>query len=56
MMPELGKYAMTVLASYGATLALLALLVGATLWRSVRVRRQLEEVETRKEARKNGQA
>ena len=40
VMPELGRYAATVLAAYGVTLALLAGLVAASLWRSARVRRR----------------
>lgn len=47
MMPELGRYAFTVLAAYGVTLGLLAALVIATIWRSVRVRRALEAQEAR---------
>lgn len=47
MMPELGKYAVTVLAAYGATLALLALLVGWTWIRARAVRRRLAEAEER---------
>ena len=47
MMPELGRYAFTVLASYGATLGLLAALVGATWIRSRSVKRRLAETERR---------
>jgi len=47
MMPDLGKYAVAVLSSYGVTLALLAALVALTLWQGRRVKRQLEEVESR---------
>lgn len=49
-MPELGKYAVAVLASYGATIALLGALVGLSLWRSARMRRVLNEVEARQGA------
>jgi len=52
MMPDLGKYAVTVLSSYGATLVLLAAIIGLTLWRGARVRRQLDEIEERRS--KNG--
>ena len=52
MMPDLGKYAVTVLSSYGATLVLLAAIIGLTLWRGARVRRQLNEIEERRS--KNG--
>ncbi|MGC9369880.1 MAG: heme exporter protein CcmD [Paracoccaceae bacterium] len=48
MMPDLGKYAVTVLSSYGSTLVLLAAIVGLTLWRGARVRRQLDEIEERR--------
>lgn len=47
MMPELGKYAFAVLASYGATLALLVAVVGLSVWQSKRVKRALAEVEAR---------
>ncbi|MDR7125132.1 heme exporter protein CcmD [Pseudotabrizicola sp. 4114] len=47
MMPDLGRYAVAVLSSYGATLALLAGLVALTLWQGRRVKRQLAEVEAR---------
>lgn len=49
MMPDLGKYAFEVLASYGASLLLLAGVVGVTLWRGARVKAQLREVEARQE-------
>ena len=48
MMPDLGKYAVPVLVSYGASLGLIAVLVLATLRRGARVRRQLDEVEARR--------
>ncbi|RAP41363.1 heme exporter protein CcmD [Rhodovulum viride] len=48
MMPDLGKYALAVLSSYGVTLGLLAGLVALSLWRAARVRRQLDEVEARR--------
>ena len=40
-MPELGKYAATVLGAYGAALGLLVALVVASLWRGRRVRADL---------------
>jgi heme exporter protein D len=46
-MPDLGTYAFAVLGSYGATILLLAALVGVSLWRGVRMRRALREVEAR---------
>lgn len=48
MIPDLGKYAFTVLTSYGATIGLLAALIGLSLWRGRRVRRQLDEIEERR--------
>ena len=48
MIPDLGRYAATVLAAYGVTLALLAGLVGVSLWRAARVRRRLGILEARR--------
>ena len=50
MMPDLGKYAGTVLGAYGAALLLLALLVAVTLWQGRRVKRALEVVEARRKS------
>lgn len=47
MMPDLGSYATAVLSSYGASLALIAGLVGLSVWRSRRVLKALREVEER---------
>ncbi|MFN4128792.1 MAG: heme exporter protein CcmD [Paracoccaceae bacterium] len=47
MMPDLGRYAVAVLSSYGVTLGLLVALVVLTVWRGRRIKRQLAEVETR---------
>jgi len=52
MMPDLGKYAEAVLSAYAATLVLLALLVGLSLWRGRRVRAEMARVEER--SRRNG--
>ena len=46
-MPELGKYAVAVLASYGVSLALLGMLSAVSLMRARRVRQQLKTLETR---------
>lgn len=54
MMPDLDRYAGTVLGAYGVTLAVLALLVGASWWRAVRVRRALAETEARTRRRTDG--
>ncbi|RVV99075.1 heme exporter protein CcmD [Mesobaculum littorinae] len=48
-MPELGKYAAEVTLAYGVSLCLLAALVAATVLRSRRVRRDLREMEKRRE-------
>ncbi|MEP2027914.1 MAG: heme exporter protein CcmD [Paracoccaceae bacterium] len=47
MMPDLGKYADTVLSAYAASIALLALLVVASIWKGRRVRAKLLETEAR---------
>ena len=47
MMPDLGKYADTVLGAYGAGLLLLVLLVAVTLWQGRRMKRRLEQLEAR---------
>jgi heme exporter protein D len=49
MIPDLGKYAFAVLASYGISALILAVLVGASLWRGARVRDALRQVEARRE-------
>jgi heme exporter protein D len=49
MMPDLGKYAFAVLASYGVTIGLVLALVVQTLWRGAKVKRALAEVESRGE-------
>jgi heme exporter protein D len=46
-MPELGKYAVEVLSSYGVSLALLGVLGALSLMRARRVRQQLEALERR---------
>ena len=45
MMPDLGKYAASVLGAYGAALVCLAGLVIVTVVRARRVRRQLQAAE-----------
>lgn len=45
MIPDLGKYAFTVLASYGVTFVLIAVLIGTTMLRSYNVKRRLAEQE-----------
>jgi heme exporter protein D len=52
MMPELGKYAVAVLSSYGVSIALLAALCAVSLIRARKMRRDLAELEKR--MRRNG--
>lgn len=47
-MPDLGKYAVDVLAAYAGSLALIGGIVGASLIRAGRVRRRLEAAEDRR--------
>ncbi|THH39177.1 heme exporter protein CcmD [Aliishimia ponticola] len=48
-MPDLGKYAVTVLSAYGASIVLLIGLVLISLRAGRKARRALEAVETRRE-------
>jgi heme exporter protein D len=52
MMPDLGKYAASVLSAYGVSLVLLAALVVLTLRRGAAARRGLEAID-RKERRED---
>ena len=47
MMPDLGKYADTVLSAYGASILLLFVLVWLTLRRGKKVRAEMKAVEER---------
>ncbi len=47
MMPDLGKYAFAVLASYGVSLALIVVLVALSIRRARRVRAELQKIEER---------
>ncbi|MDF1718727.1 MAG: heme exporter protein CcmD [Antarcticimicrobium sp.] len=47
MMPDLGKYADTVLSAYAASILLLAALVALSLWRGRRLRRDMQDMEQR---------
>jgi len=49
-MPDLGKYAETVLTAYAATIVLLAAIIVVSVLRSRKTKRQLAELE----ARRNG--
>ncbi len=46
-MPELGKYAVAVLSSYGVSLVMLGALGALSMMRARRVRRQLDVLEQR---------
>ncbi len=50
MIPDLGKYAFAVLASYGVSGVILAVLIGVSLWRGARIRDDLRQVEAQREA------
>lgn len=50
MIPELGKYAGTVLSAYAVSLILLAGIIGLSAWQARRVKRRLDAAE----ARRNG--
>lgn len=47
MIPDLGKYTFEVLASYGASILLIAALIGLSFRARARVKRRLAEVEAR---------
>lgn len=47
MIPDLGKYAATVLSAYGASLILLVVLVAVSLWRGRKVRAEMAQAEER---------
>ena len=49
MTPDLGNYAAAVLYSYAASVALIVVLVGLSIWQGARVKRALREVEERQE-------
>ena len=46
-MPDLGKYAEAVLSSYAVSIVLLAVLVGLSLRRAKRVKKQLQDIESK---------
>ncbi|MEY8831115.1 heme exporter protein CcmD [Sedimentitalea sp. XS_ASV28] len=47
MMPDLGKYAETVISAYVASLLLLVLLVLVSIWRGRKVRAEMAALEKR---------
>lgn len=48
MMPDLGKYASTVLSAYAISLTLLVAIIALSLWRARRMRRKLDAAEARR--------
>lgn len=50
-MPDLGKYADAVLSAYAISIALLVLLVAASVWKARKTKAELAEVEARRESR-----
>ncbi len=52
MMPDLGKYADAVLSSYAVSIVLLVAIVWLSVWRARKVKKQLEDIETK--AKSNG--
>ncbi len=53
-MPDLGSYSVYVLSSYAVSLSLLALLVWVTLRASSKMKAELDVIEARREAKRNG--
>ena len=47
MLPDLGKYAVTVLSAYGVSILLLVGLIVMSVAKGRRVRKQMQEVEAR---------
>jgi heme exporter protein D len=47
MMPELGKYAETVLSAYVVSIILIVALVGISIYRSKKIKKKLQDVENR---------
>lgn len=48
-MPDLGKYADAVLGAYGVTFLLVIGIVGISVWRSRRVKAELDALEEKRE-------
>ncbi len=53
-MPDLGDYALHVIAAYSATVILLAALIAASVLRSYRLGRDLERLENRRLSKSDG--
>lgn len=54
MIPDLGRYTVTIFGAYGVTIALIGGLVIASVWRSNQVRRALDRAEAEVKGRRNG--
>lgn len=52
MMPDLGAYALWVLAAYGISLALLAAIVAGSVWQARRTRAALQALEADRATRR----
>lgn len=48
-MPDLGRYATEVLSAYAGAIALLVILIAASVWKARKVLRQLREAENRRD-------
>ncbi len=46
-MPELGKYAVTVLSAYGASIILIVGLVCTSIYRSNKIKKRLQDIENK---------
>ena len=46
-MPDLGKYTETVLSAYAVSLLLIVVLVGVSVYRSNRVKKQLQDIDNK---------
>lgn len=56
MLPELGRYAATVLGAYAVTIVLLVLLVAASWRRASRMKRDLATIEAQTQRNSDGRA
>ena len=54
MMPDLGIYAVHVIAAYGTTAILITGIVVISVWRSYRLGRDLERLEKRRASKSDG--
>ncbi len=56
MIPDLDKYAGTVLGAYAVTIALLAAIVALSFWRAARTRDALARIEAKVKGSRDGRA